>query len=516
MVARSLPDIVRSHALDAPENVAITMGSRNHTYGEMWRQILSFAEWLERSGFKAGDRTAIVLANCPEAVVACYGTWMAGGTAVPLNVQATSRELAPWLRHCDPAVIVHESGNTGIEPLLETLAARPRLVIVGEESNGIPCVSFNEVVANRTRTMDAALVPRPDDTPATILFTSGTTGSPKGVTLSHRNIASNAASVVEYLGLTATDSVVSVLPFYYAYGNSVLSTHLAAGGRIVLEPNMVFPHAVVETIARERVSGFSGVPSTFALLLSRVDLGRHDLSSLRYVTQAGGPMTVALTQRLLSAIPNARLFVMYGQTEATSRLTWVPPEMLGSKIGSAGKAIPGVEIEIRFDRHSPMQTDRIGEVWARGDNVMLGYWRDETRTSEVLSDGWLRTGDMGRIDADGFLFLEGRRTDMIKVGANRIYPNEVEEAIAEFPGIAEVAVVGIEDELLGQVVKAFISADVAGTVDKMAVQAHCRARLAPYKIPKHVEFVEALPKTASGKINRGALADAAATGRNHG
>jgi len=510
-VARSLPDSVRSHAFDAPENIAITMGSRSHTYGQLWREIIAFAEWLKGTGFKAGDRAAIVLANCPEAVIACYGTWMAGGIAVPMNSQAKSRELAPWLRHCDPAVLIHESGNTDMEPLLESLATRPRLLVVGEEPKRIPGARFNEVVASRSLSVETVSAPRLDDTPAMILFTSGTTGSPKGVTLSHRNIASNAAAVIEYLELTAADSIVSVLPFYYAYGNSVLSTHLAVGGRVVLELNMVFPHAVVETIARERVSGFSGVPSTFALLLSRVDLSRHDLGSLRYLTQAGGPMAVALTRRLLSALPSARLFVMYGQTEATSRLTWLPPEMLGSKIGSAGKAIPGVEIEIRSGRQRSIGADGIGEVWARGENVMLGYWRDEARTSEVLSDGWLRTGDMGRIDADGYLFLEGRRTDMIKVGANRIYPNDVEEAIAEFPGIAEVAVVGIEDELLGQVVKAFIVPGVAGSVDKMAVLAHCRAGLAPYKIPKHIEFVDALPKTASGKINRGALAVAAVT-----
>lgn len=510
-MARSLPDSVRSHAFDAPENIAITMGSRSHTYGQLWREIIAFAEWLKGTGFKAGDRAAIVLANCPEAVIACYGTWMAGGIAVPMNSQAKSRELAPWLRHCDPAVLIHESGNTDMEPLLESLATRPRLLVVGEEPKRIPGARFNEVVASRSLSVETVSAPRLDDTPAMILFTSGTTGSPKGVTLSHRNIASNAAAVIEYLELTAADSIVSVLPFYYAYGNSVLSTHLAVGGRVVLELNMVFPHAVVETIARERVSGFSGVPSTFALLLSRVDLSRHDLGSLRYLTQAGGPMAVALTRRLLSALPSARLFVMYGQTEATSRLTWLPPEMLGSKIGSAGKAIPGVEIEIRSGRQRSIGADGIGEVWARGENVMLGYWRDEARTSEVLSDGWLRTGDMGRIDADGYLFLEGRRTDMIKVGANRIYPNDVEEAIAEFPGIAEVAVVGIEDELLGQVVKAFIVPGVAGSVDKMAVLAHCRAGLAPYKIPKHIEFVDALPKTASGKINRGALAVAAVT-----
>ncbi len=453
----------------------------------------------------------MVLANCPEAVVACYGTWLAGGIAVPLNAQARPRELAPWLRHCDPAVLIHESGNADVEGLLRTIAVPSLRVIIGDKMEHMSGSGWSEVVADRTEPVAAVDLPQADDNPAMILFTSGTTGKPKGVTLSHRNLASNAASVIRYLELTESDSIVSVLPFYYSYGNSVLNTHLVAGGRVVLEPNLIFPHVVVETIARERVSGFSGVPSTFALLLARVDLSRHDLRSLRYITQAGGPMAVATTERLLAAVPHARLFVMYGQTEATARLTWLPPEMLSRKLGSAGRAIPGVEIEVRSERREPLGTDRLGEVWARGDNVMLGYWRDVAQTQEILSDGWLKTGDIGRIDADGFLFLEGRRTDMIKVGAHRIYPKDVEEAIAEFPGVTEVAVVGVEDELLGQVIKAFVVPSVAGTIDQKSVQAHCRDRLAPYKIPKHVEFVEALPKTASGKIRRHALVEPAAS-----
>jgi len=508
-VPRSLPDIVRAHAQSDPERIAVTLGSRNCSYGQLWQEVLSFADWLKQSGFKAGDRAAIILANCPEAVVACYGTWMAGGIAVPLNAQARPRELAPWLRHCDPAALIHEAGNADIESLLDTMGAPSIRLVVGDKTDQTSAPDWNEVIAARTRPIAVVSPLEADDSPAMILFTSGTTGNPKGVTLSHRNLASNAASIVQYLELSASDSVVSTLPFYYAYGNSVLNTHLAAGGRIALELNMVFPHAVVETIARERVSGFSGVPSTFALLLSRVDVGRHDLSSLRYITQAGGPMSVATTRRLLAALPHARLFVMYGQTEATARLTWLPPGMLSRKIGSVGRAIPGVEIEIRSEGREPVGTDRIGEVWARGDNVMLGYWRDEAQTSDVLRDGWLKTGDMGRIDADGFLFLEGRRTDMIKVGAHRIYPKDVEEAIAELPGVAEVAVVGIDDELLGQIIKAFIVRSDVSSVDAMSVQAHCRARLASYKIPKHVAFVEALPKTASGKLQRRALVEAA-------
>ena len=502
---RSLPGIVRAHAVSSPNRVAITAGTRSCTYEALWRDVSSFAAWLRRSGFKAGDRAAIILPNSLEAVVACYGAWLAGGIAVLLNAQARPRELAPWLRHCEPALLVHDAAGMDAEAL--GVDAIPRLrAFAGSRSASVCDPHFEDILADRSEAVEQMAMPDADDSPALILYTSGTTGRPKGVTLSHRNLASNVASVVRYLGLGSSDSVVSVLPFYYAYGNSVLNTHLAVGARVVLEPNLVFPHAVVETMARERATGFSGVPSTFALLLARVDLARYDLDSLRYLTQAGGPMPVATTRKLRAALPRARLFVMYGQTEATARLTSLPPEWLDRKIGSVGRAIPDVEIEVRSEDDARLAVDRVGEVWARGPNVMLGYWRDDGQTSEVLRGGWLKTGDVGRIDADGFLYLEGRRSDMIKVGAHRIYPKDVEEAIAELPGIAEVAVIGVEDELLGQVVKAFVVRSEGILLDAVAVQAHCRDRLAPFKIPRHVEFVDVLPKTDSGKIKRVALA----------
>ncbi|HEX7769886.1 MAG TPA: fatty acid--CoA ligase family protein, partial [Dokdonella sp.] len=341
---------------------------------------------------------------------------------------------------------------------------------------------------------------------ALILYTSGTTGRPKGVMLSHANLAANVQSIVAYLGLEAGDSIVSVLPFYYSYGASVLHTHLAVGARVVLESNTVFPHLVVEAIARERATGFSGVPSTFLLLLNRVPLADHDLSSLRYLTQAGGAMAPAVTARLRAALPWARLFVMYGQTEATARLAWLPPERLDDKPGSAGIPVAGVAFEIRDEHGAALAPGRVGELYVRGPNVMQGYWQDPALSAEVLREGWLRTGDMGHLDDEGFLFLSGRRSDMIKTGAHRVHPKDIEEVIAELPEVAEVAVVGIDDEWLGQVIKACIVPVAGASLVPDRVKAHCRERLATYKIPKFIEAFADLPKTASGKVRRALLA----------
>ena len=506
-----LPDRVAAVARAAPERIAFVDGERRIGYGEFWRQCHAFASALRARGLGQGDRVAVLLPNRIEAAVAVYGCWLAGGIAVPLNAQARARDFEPWLRHSGAAHLVHEAGNGDVAAALAALDAPP-VAWALQPHRAIQCdmAEVGPEPGNReTREVQAA-------TPALILYTSGTTGAPKGVTLSHGNLLANAQAVVDYLALEASDSVLGLLPFYYAYGASVLHTHLLAGARLVLAPNLLFPHLLMELVARERITGLSGVPSTFALLLDRVELSGYELSSLRYLTQAGGAMSPALTRRLRAALPRPKLFVMYGQTEATSRLTWLPPERLDDKPGSVGIPLDGVSLRIVREDGQEAPTGTEGEVHARGPNVMQGYWNAPEATAAVLRDGWLRTGDLGRLDADGFLYLAGRRSDMIKTGAHRVHPCDVEEVIAEIAGVIDSAVVGIDDDTLGQVVKAFVVMDpplrddALGRTD-MAIRAHCRARLAPYKIPRHIEFVDALPRTASGKVRRVALSQPQAT-----
>ncbi|RYD15873.1 MAG: AMP-dependent synthetase [Lysobacteraceae bacterium] len=495
-----LLDRVAQHAQATPTRVAINDGARTLDHGALWRDARRFAARLRALGVVPGDRLALILPNGVEAVIATYGGWLAGAAVVPLNAQAKARDFEPWLRHADARVVVHEADHRDASLAVAALDPRPHAIVTRGAAAG--ALDWDSALA-----IEAAppAPPSGPDALALILYTSGTTGRPKGVMLSHANLAANVQAIIAYLGLGASDSTVSVLPFYYSYGSSVLHTHLAAGARVVLEANTVFPHLVVEAIARERVTGFSGVPSTFLLLLNRVTLADHDLSSLRYLTQAGGAMAPAVAARLRAALPDARLFVMYGQTEATARLCYLPPERLDDKPGSVGIPVAGVEVEIRDEHGGVLRADEVGEVHVRGANVMQGYWQDPALTREVLDRGWLRTGDMGRLDADGFLFLSGRRSDMIKTGAHRVHPQDVEEVIAELPEVAEVAVVGVDDALLGQVIKAcIVPVDGAGLVPDR-IKAHCRERLAGYKIPKFVELLSTLPKTASGKIRRAEL-----------
>lgn len=493
----SLVDNLIAIAARFPDRCALQQDAQRIRYGELLEAAKRVAGHLRAQGLQRGERVAFILPNSIEFVAAYYGVLMAGGIAVLLNAAGKSHDFAAWLGDCEPAVVLIDAGNADALAAFALLPAQPRVW----KTSGEAAMPFGlSAAADVVHAFETA-----PENPACILYTSGTTAQPKGVVLSHANLAANTASIVAYLRLSCEDSIVTVLPFYYSYGSSVLHSHLSVGGRVVLERNLVYPHAVVESLAREHVSGFAGVPSTFALLLGRVKLHEWDLSSLRYVTQAGGAMSPSLTQQLCSALPGTAVIVMYGQTEATARLSYLPFEQLQRKLGSVGVAIPGVQLQVRDESGATAAAGETGEVWARGPNIMLGYWRNEQATAEVKRDGWLKTGDMGWFDVEGYLYLAGRRSDMIKCGAHRIHPQDIEDVIAELPSVLEVAVVGIEDAVLGQAIKAFVVPAQGAALSPMQVQAHCRDRLANYKIPKSVTFVAALPRTASGKIRRAEL-----------
>ncbi len=497
----TLPARVERIARDHASRTALFCGERSIGYGDFWRQALRFATHLRTQGIQAGDRVAVILPNRIEAAVACYGVWLAGAVVVPLNVQARVRDFLPWLQHAQARHVVYERSHADAQQAVTQWQPEAGASAL-EDATALPGESVDADLSGAQASADALAV---------ILYTSGTTGAPKGVMLSHGNLLANAESVVQYLQLQIDDRVLSVLPFYYAYGASVLHTHLITGASVVLGPSLMFPHLVLDAMEQHQATGFSGVPSTFALLLDHLPERATRLSSLRYLTQAGGAMSPALTQRLRGILPWPQLFVMYGQTEATSRISWLPPHRLHDKLGSVGIPVPGVQWKIEHEDGREACAGESGEVCVRGANIMQGYWNNAEATQRVLRDGWLHTGDLGYLDADGYLFLQGRRSDMIKTGAHRVHPNDVEEVIAEMPGVREVAVVGVDDEVMGQVIEAFVVATERPPRAEDRIKAWCRARLAPYKIPRHVTFVDALPRTASGKVRRVQLMEQIAT-----
>ncbi|PIE42584.1 MAG: AMP-dependent synthetase [Gammaproteobacteria bacterium] len=488
--------VVRDRA-DAP---AVILGQTHVTYAELGSAVADLSVYL--SGvISKGDRVAVLMDNSPEYIVSVYGIWLAGGVVVGLNTALKAQNLSALLAHCEATSLIAARGNRELPGILQNTQLAS-VLLTGDKGPRLPenikTDTWADVMTGKGK--PEAVACSGNDL-AAIIYTSGTTGHPKGVMLSHLNLAANIGSIREYLPIQQDDRIMCVLPFFYSYGNSLLHSHIAAGACLILENSLMYPHKVLESMAFNKATSFSGVPSSFYLFLSRTDLSSVDLSALRYCTQAGGAMDKAKIKLWREQV-KAEFFVMYGQTEASARLTYVPPSMLDQKLGSAGIGIPGVELQIQNAQGQPCSTGEQGEVCARGDNIMQGYLKDQAETQATIKNGWLHTGDLGYLDGDGFLFLVGRSKEMIKSGAHRINPREIEELIASVEGVDEVAVAGVDDEIMGQVIQAYVVTHDDQTEMKRNILRFCKQTLATYKVPKNVVFRSELPKTASGKIRK--------------
>ncbi len=485
-----------------PENPAVKSGKELISYRELWQLIFRVTAYLKQQNLKPGEKVALIADNSIEYITIYYGILAAGGVVVSLNGTAKDRSLLVWLQHSGSVCMLVQD-KYATPKLLEKAGSAMHSVVLGNRLHQ----ALNRETGTWQDILDIpAIQPSLEEISqqslAAIIYTSGTTGSPKGVMLSHRNLIRNTESIISYLHLGPDDSIVNILPFYYSYGNSVLHTHLLSGACLILENSLMYPHLIVEKMQNEKVTGFSGVPSTYSLLLNRVELEKYDLHGLRYMTQAGGPMAPSEIQRVRKLLPDIRFYVMYGQTEATARLSYLPPDMLDRKPGSIGIPIPGVSIEVRNKLGRPVQVDETGEIYASGENIMMGYWQDQGMTDSVLSDGWLKTGDLAKCDQDGYLYIIGRSSDMIKSGSHRISPKEIEEVLLELDEVREVAVLGVKDDILGEVIKACVVLNNHVSPDEKRIKSHCHRNLPAFKMPKYVEYVEELPKTASGKVKR--------------
>ena len=337
---------------------------------------------------------------------------------------------------------------------------------------------------------------------AEIIFTSGSTAFPKGVMLSHKNLIANTSSIIEYLGLTNKDRILIVLPFYYCYGLSLMHTHLKVGGSIAFNNTFMFIGTVINNLKKYRCTGFSGVPSHFQILLRKSDSFKTSrFPDLRYVTQAGGKLHSVFIQEFMEYFPDIKFWVMYGQTEATARLAYLPPEKLPEKLGSLGKAIPGVKLELLDENGKPVPKGETGEIVASGDNIMKGYYKDEKSTAQTIRNGKLYTGDLAVQDDEGYFYITARKKEIIKVGGERVSPKEIEEVIVSFENVVDCTIEGVDDEILGERIKATVVLNKLNDLEnlKEKILEHCKSRLSPIKIPQEFVFEEQVKVNTSGK-----------------
>jgi acyl-CoA synthetase (AMP-forming)/AMP-acid ligase II len=505
LVQAILEQTARAH----PDKPAVWFNNVWKTYGEIDLEADLMAGFLAQLGVSKGDRVAILLENSFDFISAHFGALKAGAVEVSLNTELTAPALKQLLFDCEANVLVagskfasQWSGIINDLPELrhvlvdraprQPLPATPRV----QQHFFSDVFQFSPEPVNPPSRIDVDL--------ASIIYTSGSTGEPKGVMLSHLNLVSNTKSIVQYLKLRESDRMMVVLPFYYVYGRSLLYSHFLSGGSLVIDNRFAFPVTVLNTMRDLEVTGFAGVPSTFSILLNKSDLKSRVFPKLRFVTQAGGGMVPALQKEVVEAFHPARLFVMYGSTEAAPRLTYVEPEVLPKKWGSIGRAIPNVEVIVSDEHGNRLPPGVPGEIAARGSNIMMGYWKSPAATAEVLRNGYYFTGDLGYEDEDGYIFLTGRSRDIIKVGGNRVSSKEIEDTALEIPGVLETAVIGVPDDILGEAIKIFV---VPGnpTLTEEEVRNHLQRNLPAFKHPKWVQLCESLPKNQSGKILKAVL-----------
>jgi acyl-CoA synthetase (AMP-forming)/AMP-acid ligase II len=340
---------------------------------------------------------------------------------------------------------------------------------------------------------------------AEIIFTSGSTGEQKGVMITHNNIIANTNSIIEYLKLTPKDTIEIVMPFYYCYGLSLLHTHLRVGGSVVLNNNFIFIGSIINDLNKYNCTGFAGVPSHFQILLRKTkDFKQTKFHSLKYVTQAGGKLHTTFIQEFIDSFPDIKFYVMYGQTEATARLSYLPPSDLKRKIGSIGKGIPGVTLKVVNEDGNMIKPGETGEIIAQGENIMPGYYKDDEATSQALKDGWLHTGDMATIDSEGYIFIQSRKKEIIKVRGIRISPKEIEEVIVAYPGVIDCTIKAESDDITGESITAIVYINEAELVNfsEQAIKQHCAHKLAAVKIPQKIVFDTKLTFNLAGKKSK--------------
>ncbi|MBU8899960.1 acyl--CoA ligase [Corallococcus sp. M34] len=508
------PAWVWAHADTTPEAPAVDSPWARLTYRELAARMRALGGHLRGSGVGPGVRVLIALPLGCASAVASLAVQALGACVVELDRTTSGTTLDAILaqtgaRH---AFFFGQdarqwAGRSQLTHLWVVHPSAPPERMLGL-LRGAASAWVQEDGALGAQPHEAPLEALPlvaSDSPAAIVYTSGSTGTPRGVVQTFANIAANTRAIVEYLGLSARDRAMLVLPLHYCYGKSVLQTHLLAGGSVFLDPRFMYPQVVLDAMATEGCTGFAGVPLTFELLRRQGAPEALAKLTLRYLTQAGGGMSPDTVQWVREAFQPAKLFVMYGQTEATARLSYLPPERAHDKIGSIGIAIPGVELRVVSEDGLPLPTGETGHLVARGANVTPGYLGAPEDTAAILREGWLWTGDLAWKDADGFFFLVGRAKEILKIGGHRVSPAELEHALARHPAVLEVAVVGVPDELGGEAALAAVVLRPDAAVKEDDLRRFCRESLPAHKVPRHVVFSDALPRGPNGKVLKAEL-----------
>jgi acyl-CoA ligase (AMP-forming) (exosortase A-associated) len=525
--------MLRASAQQYPEHEAIIHGGARQTYLELWHTAERIARGLRALGVRRGDRVGVLLEPSLPLVQSLLGVSAAGAAFVPIHPGLFPQQVEHIVRDCGMRALVTDGARAAkLQEVLARCAELESVVCVGscpQHGGGPRFHAFAAMAAEAHENLERDHRGLRDECIeadlAAILYTSGSTGQPKGVMLTHRNVIAGAEIVAEYLRITHNDRTLAVLPFSFDAGLNQLMTALHAGATCVLL-KFLFAKEITAALAQERITGLAGVPSLWNLLTQEHSkLAETALPALRYITNTGGAMPLGTLARLREALPATQVFLMYGLTEAF-RSTYLPPEELNRRPTSMGKAIPNTEIFVVREDGTQCAPGEIGELVHRGPTVTLGYWNQPELTAQVLRPNPLArpelgtpetvcySGDLVRIDEDGFLYFVGRRDNQIKSSGFRISPNEVEAALMQYGSVHEAAVIGVADAMLGQAILAYLVAREAVPLDPERVLEAVADLLPRHMVPKEVVILDKLPHTSSGKIDYPALRRMAAEASN--
>jgi len=494
----SLNRILTDSVAKYPDNVVLVFGGRRTTYSQLNDWVDRFSSGLAALGVGRGDRVALLLGNSPEFIVSYYGILRLGAVVVPMNPTYATEEIAYVLGNSKAkAAVAHAMAEPKLSPLRGRLPELKNVIYTGDNEATLTFKSLLQTSPTGHTSISVG-----EDEMAVILYTSGTTGKPKGTMLSHRNLASNAQSVSEAFEVSSADRMVVVLPLFHIFSMTVcLNAFIGKGATLLLIPKFN-PEEVVKTIREEKATFFAGVPTMYNYILQLPQATAEDFATVKVCSSGGAPLPVEMLQKFEERF-QVTIYEGYGLSEAAPVTLF---NQLGRKRkpGSVGTDFPNVINKIVDTEGSEVPRGELGELVVQGPNVMMGYLDMPEATSMTLKDGWLYTGDLARMDEEGYVFIVDRIKDMILVGGYNIYPREIEEVLYQHPDILEAAVVGISDPVYGEAVKAVVVPRAEGLTMESILE-FCKDKLAKYKWPRQVEFRTELPKNSSGKTLRKSL-----------
>ncbi|WP_144097950.1 acyl-CoA synthetase [Croceicoccus sediminis] len=485
---------VRAH----PDRIVTVEGQVSRSWADWSQDVARFAGALHSIGLEAGDRVAIVARNGPGFVDTCFGTFWAGGVINPVNFRLAPAEITYSIDNCQAGIVILDPEFAALEPEIRDRAPCVKHVLIMGSNDWQAWLAKAEPVADAVRSGDDL---------AAIMYTGGTTGAPKGVMLSHRNLIASALGVIAAPDGRTGERFLHTAPLFHVGGFSGLLMALICGSTNIFLP-LFEPVSVMAEVERLRATEIFLVPTMMRMLIDHERFGEFDLSSLERIRYGASSIDQALMERLLVAFPSVKFSQAYGMTElAPTALSLDPADHYGNpaRLRSAGRATPATEVRIVDADQNELPRGEIGEIICRGEGVMLGYWNLPEATAEVKRNGWMHTGDLGQMDEDGYVTVVDRLKDMIVTGGENVYSAEVENVLSTHPAIASVAVIGLPDPRWGEMVCAVIIERPGMKAELDDIARHTKQFLAGYKIPRRIEIVESMPQSAAGKVLKNEL-----------